>query len=194
MENQDLEFLICQYLDGTLPVGERQKLEMRLSQDQPARELLESHRRLDEVLKSQKIPEIQWDALESRITMALDARELPATSYRLFRIGPAKVLAVAAGLMLAFGAFILMQGKGTGPMLSPPIARNPTPAQSVLAEVNGPEVEPASDDNPQGDVALEAPSHAVQDEFFSKAVAEHTPYVFIASAAPVDVSAPANPR
>jgi anti-sigma factor RsiW len=60
MTLEQLEFAITQYLDGTLPPEELGALERRLADDAEARALLEEHRALTALLRTQPLPEMDW--------------------------------------------------------------------------------------------------------------------------------------
>jgi negative regulator of sigma E activity len=63
MTQEQLEFSITQYLDGTLPAGEIAALEARLAEDSEARGLLEQHRKLLGMLRADSGPAVAWDEL-----------------------------------------------------------------------------------------------------------------------------------
>src|SRR4051812_40612310 len=70
----ELEILIAQYADGTLPAEHRDALEEVLRRDTAARALLEEYRELDRELKNAAAPEIaevDWDRLAERISGAV---------------------------------------------------------------------------------------------------------------------------
>ena len=60
MTNEELEYSISQYLDGTLPAEEVGALEARLAADAAARGLLEEHRALTKFLRSEPGPDMDW--------------------------------------------------------------------------------------------------------------------------------------
>jgi hypothetical protein len=63
MTQEEVEFAITQYLDGTLPAKDVAALEARLAEDAQARELLEQHRRLLGMLRAEAGPAVAWDEL-----------------------------------------------------------------------------------------------------------------------------------
>jgi anti-sigma factor RsiW len=69
MNDEQLEFAISQYLDGSLPADEAAALEARLNEDAVARELLAAYRRLDALLKATPtaMPAIEWERLAGHI-------------------------------------------------------------------------------------------------------------------------------
>jgi hypothetical protein len=73
MTPDELEFNICQYLDGTLPDAQRIALEALLEQDAAARWLLDEHRKLDAAMKSVlPLPELPWDRLANHFANAVE--------------------------------------------------------------------------------------------------------------------------
>lgn len=108
MTNDDVEFSISQYLDGSLEGAERQALEERLAGDVALRATLDEYRRLNAALKSAPLPEVRWDALASSISAAIDrAEDAAAQRYRLpaWARGAAR-LAMAACVLIAAGVGI----------------------------------------------------------------------------------------
>jgi hypothetical protein len=61
MSPEQLEFILTQYLDGTLPVEEAGALERTLESDRRAQALRDEHERLTALLRSQALPEMDWD-------------------------------------------------------------------------------------------------------------------------------------
>jgi anti-sigma factor RsiW len=73
MTPDELEFNICQYLDGTLPDAQRTALEALLEYDAAARQLLAEHRKLDAAMKSvSPLPKLQWDRLADHLANAVE--------------------------------------------------------------------------------------------------------------------------
>jgi anti-sigma factor RsiW len=72
MTNDQLEFAISQYLDGTLPPEERSALERRLASDADARRILEQFRSLDTLAKNAlPLPNLNWVKLSAAISSAV---------------------------------------------------------------------------------------------------------------------------
>src|SRR2546421_12460599 len=121
---RDVEFLIVQYLDGTLAEGERAALEARLANDVEARALLDEHRRLDALLRRDVMPDIRWDALSRHLSSALMTAEMPEVEepVRVLRmpwVGWAGKLAIAAALLIATGIAIVALKSGTTKTTNP---------------------------------------------------------------------------
>ena len=73
MTRDELEFAIGQYLDGTLPAGQRASLEGQLASDAQAQAMLELERSLLAALRSSStMPAVQWDQLALQISQAVD--------------------------------------------------------------------------------------------------------------------------
>src|SRR5687768_17257408 len=83
MTNDQLEFAISQYLDGTLPPEERSALEQRLATDANAQRLLDEYRSLDALAKGVlPLPNFNWNKLSASISDAV-ATDASATSQAL---------------------------------------------------------------------------------------------------------------
>jgi hypothetical protein len=63
MSPEQLEFILTQYLDGTLAADQVNALEQALESDPRAMELRDEHERLTALLRSQGLPEMDWDEL-----------------------------------------------------------------------------------------------------------------------------------
>jgi hypothetical protein len=63
MSPEQLEFILTQYLDGTLPPEQIAALERTLETDQRAQALRDEHERLTALLRSHGLPELDWDDL-----------------------------------------------------------------------------------------------------------------------------------
>ncbi len=147
MLDEQFEFAISQYLDGTLPESERNALDARLATDSDARAVLAEYRRLDATLRSTSaaIPELRWDTLAEHISASIDHDErerllMPisnAASRSRFRLVP---LAAAAAFVLASGIAVLLfqQSNPTQPVIPAPSP------DSQVAFVEGPKPEVAA--------------------------------------------------
>jgi len=73
MISEQIQFAISQYLDGTLPEGERAALEARLAADAELRRVLEEYRALHEALRgSMVLPAVKWEKLAERISASVE--------------------------------------------------------------------------------------------------------------------------
>lgn len=112
MNLEELEFSICQYLDGTLPPLERAALEGRLANDSQAQKILAEQRKLDEMLALAKpVPLVNWEKLSRHISRSVDLVEAPAVSR--YRMGGGRIVvgiaAAACVLIAAAVSFVLLR-------------------------------------------------------------------------------------
>ena len=63
MSPEQLEFILTQYLDGTLSAEQVGAIERALEADPRARELRDEHDRLTALLRAEALPEMNWDEL-----------------------------------------------------------------------------------------------------------------------------------
>lgn len=129
-DTQHLEFLISQYVDGTLDAPNRKLIEHELAHNDTARDLLKSHRDVQEVLDDfgSRIPMIDWNAFDTQLAARLDdaaaTPETPAHTLRRW----ARPFAAAAMLMMAAGigySWHLWSAAPTG--VATPTAADPAP-------------------------------------------------------------------
>ncbi|MGB7161499.1 MAG: hypothetical protein WBD40_25795 [Tepidisphaeraceae bacterium] len=179
MIDEQLEFLISQYADGSLPESERALVELRLRDDAEARALLDEYTALDASLKSTlAVPTMNWDRLADHLSeVVAEEREARATTV-LGRIGAWGKLAIAACVVLAAGVALWTQTrpnrdndvvvKSTNTMTptAPPvvIVRGPAPQVARAAPVIVVSVGPSSDVTPDWRAAegvVTGPSRAV---------------------------------
>ena len=123
MSDEQLQFAISQYVDGTLPPAEATALEKRLQEDPAARRLLEEYRRINDLIDvALPEPEVDWDQLSTRISAAIDreAASSPVTAEEpaTYRISAYvwKPLAMAAAVLICatVALLILRNGPETG--------------------------------------------------------------------------------
>jgi len=152
MIDEQLEFQIAQYADGTLPPAERAALEQTLANDTEARALLDEYRRLDVALKSElPVPAINWDRLAAHLsnTVAVEDRATTTIAWPLRSWGK---IAVAAAIALVIGAATMWQLRPAAPvekvvinnhLVTPP---NGSPATNinVVVVVTGPAAQTAT--------------------------------------------------
>ena len=107
MSDDDLEFQISQFLDGTLPLPERVALEQRLAVDADARRLLEEYRRLNEYLSHDlPLPGVKWDRLAEHLSEAVAEADGPVVAGRIFPAVWVRRVAIAACLVLMVGVTV----------------------------------------------------------------------------------------
>jgi anti-sigma factor RsiW len=69
---EELDFLLMQYLDGSLPSERRAAVRNILDSHPEARTRLRSYQRLDDVFRSKgPMPSIHWEELAKRISAAV---------------------------------------------------------------------------------------------------------------------------
>jgi anti-sigma factor RsiW len=151
MIDEQLEFLISQYADGSLPESERTVVELRLQTDGEARALLEEYRALDASLKAaMPMPAVNWDRLAEHLSEAVAGeRENRATTV-LGRIGTWGKLAIAAAVVIAVAGVALWTQLNTGDNVQ--VVENvpnnntvtPDPRPAPLVVVRGPAPEATS--------------------------------------------------
>src|SRR5258705_9925574 len=76
MMQEQVEFLISQYIDGTISGEDELVLSGLLETSEEARKALEEYRKLDEVMKnSMPIPEMRWEKVGEVISSAVGVSE-----------------------------------------------------------------------------------------------------------------------
>jgi len=165
MDRDDLEFLISQYVDGTLVGGKLEALEARLKLDPAARALLTEYRALDAQLKALPKPGVRWEAFAEQISAAVAEAEEPAQSFRIADYRWAnRWVAVAAALLIAAGtAFVALRNISHTPKSIAII--NPGPATTPVVTVIT--LLPAAKDVAPSTAPLEVaigPSDRLQDQ------------------------------
>jgi anti-sigma factor RsiW len=111
---QDLEFLLCEYLDGELPRRRRRELDKRLEADEALREELRKYTALEARLGDlggEEVEGIDYDLQRAEIVAAVEKRALlQAPRPRPIYLRPVfGALAAAASILLiiSVGAFLL---------------------------------------------------------------------------------------
>jgi len=104
---QDIEFLICQYADGALEPQQAREVEALLAADPHYQHLLQQHRALNESLNdwASRIPMVDWNALHDQLSARLrKSQARPALQRNWMR-------AIAAAAAIALIATVLMFGE-----------------------------------------------------------------------------------
>jgi len=134
-DQEQLEFAISQFLDGTLEPEQRAALEQRLAADPAARATLEQYRQLDRTLRA-AAPTVNWDKLQTHLSGAVASQEeQDRRAYSIARVRRVGTWAVAACLLIA--------GAGVLRYFLAQQATVPVPGPVVVAEVSGPAQEQA---------------------------------------------------
>ena len=75
--NDELEYILSQYLDGTLPPEEKAALEQLVASDAQAAAILQQHLALDRLIKSAgAMPDVRWEQLAARISDAVSRQHI----------------------------------------------------------------------------------------------------------------------
>lgn len=101
-DTQHLDFLISQYVDGTLELASRKAVEQQIATTPVARELYKDHRDVQDVLDDwgNRLPLINWDEFDQKIEARLE-RESVGVSTRSGWRRFARPMAIAASLLVA---------------------------------------------------------------------------------------------
>ncbi len=111
MLQEDLEFRISQYIDGTLDEPQRRALEAEIVRNPEAAVLLEQFRQIDQALQtSLPLPDINYDALAARISDAIAAEDQPHVLFSFKWVRHAVSVAAAACILLVGGLWIHNSG------------------------------------------------------------------------------------
>src|SRR6266550_2658925 len=133
--NEEDEFAITEYLDGTLSSEERASLEKRIESELGLRAVMEEYRALDGVVKNaMPMPAVKWDVLAERLSESIDAQSQRQRMYIGNWLKQPMRLAVAAMILIVVGVGILVMSrnankpelaveivgpeKGTGPQVA----------------------------------------------------------------------------
>lgn len=178
LKDQDqLEFALTQYLDGTLSEFDKRVLEERLAGDAEARLLLEEYRHLDAMLRgSRELPALDYDALAKSISVAVEEEESHVAAPVRMQTAWVRRFAIAAGVMLAAVVGWHLVPQGAAPVGAP------EPGELI---VKGPSIE-AAPDAPPMTIAV-GPSKVLAERgltmgLVDEAIAAPSPRVVISAA------------
>ncbi|MEA2711660.1 MAG: hypothetical protein QOF78_4261 [Phycisphaerales bacterium] len=147
MIDEQREFQIAQYADGTLPAAERAALEQVLADDADARALLDEYRRLDASLKRElPVPAMNWDRLSAHLSDAV-ADEDRATTTIAWPLRHAGKLAAAAAIIVVIGSIALWHLRPATPVEQVAVNQKPLLTANtavVIVEITGPVAQAAS--------------------------------------------------
>lgn len=136
MIDEQLEFRLTQYLDGTLPPEEAPALFDELAKNREAWVVLDEYRKLD-VLMAAKPAAVRWDALAEHISGHIDEDQQSRMKIRVFT-APMRA-AIAAGVLLAFGVAAWLT------IPTPPLGETPGGGSvAKVSNIQGPAVEVAA--------------------------------------------------
>jgi len=142
--DEQIEFAISQYLDGTLTEDRRAEVEGLLADDAHLRGVLEEHRSLTELLRSDRVPEVRWEGLSKSISSAMDLELEERTrraSWWIRLRGPMSLAAAASVILVAGISLRYLLGPRPTPTPNPIV----TPPQVNSLIVQGPQ-----EDRPEG--------------------------------------------
>jgi len=189
MIDEQLEFQIAQYADGTLPAAEIPALERVLADNADARALLDEYRRLDATLKRElPVPAMNWDRLATHLRDAVAAEDRATTTIAWPLRNWGKI-AAAAAILLVVGTIALLQLRPTAPVTTvvvnnpPSSVQNGTPSTNVtvVVVVTGP-VAQTTDATPVVEINVGPSAWAKQTNYgVTDQVVYRQPRVMIAS-------------
>jgi hypothetical protein len=111
-ESQHLDFLISQYVDGTLETTGKKSVEQNLLTNPEARRLYAEHRDVQDLLDDygSRIPLINWGEFDAQLDARLEAEARDQQRVSIFRrrlrpVAAAAALAIAATLGYTWHAF-----------------------------------------------------------------------------------------
>jgi len=101
-DNQHLDFLISQYVDGTLEGAGKKSVEQKMLLDPAARALYAEHQETQDLLDDwgNRLPLIDWNAFDAKLSQKLDEHAKEQERVTIFR-RRLKPVAAAAALLLA---------------------------------------------------------------------------------------------
>jgi len=104
-DNQHLDFLVSQYVDGCLEGANKKSVEQKLLNDPAARELYAEHRDVQDFLDDwgNRIPMINWSEFDQQLDARLEKEAAEQARVSLFR---RRLRPVAAAAALLFAASI----------------------------------------------------------------------------------------
>ena len=156
-ENEHLDFLISQYVDGSLEGAGKKSVEQKLVADPEARELYAEHRAVQDVLDDygSRIPLINWEEFDKRLEVRLEAEVRQEQRGSIFRrrmrpVAAAAALLIAAALGYAWHAWSSHTGQpapdiAAVPQMVAPPGPGAVPPEGLGADSGGGAVAKAGD-------------------------------------------------
>ena len=179
----ELEFAISQYIDGMLGQLEQAALEEILASDKSARAMLAEYRRLNEALRTKlSQPQVDFELFSKNISDALGKAEAPVKHYRPSFTGYAKIISVAASIVIAISVITKLVMNRETPTGSTPITIANKTSSNVPPDVAGPSVATVSGVE-SSDISIGAPPGFASAGFADQAVITRTPQLVIESSA-----------
>ena len=156
-ENQHLDFLISQYVDGALEGAGKKSVEQKLLTDPEVRKLYTDHREVQDLLDDygSRIPLINWDEFDKKLADRLEAEAREKQRGSIFRrwmrpVAAAAALLIAASLGYAWHALsnhTAQQNPGVAavPQVVLPSSPGVVPPEGIAANNANPTVVKAAD-------------------------------------------------
>ncbi len=140
-DTQHLEFLISQYVDGTLDAASKKSLEQRMVVDPDSRAAYQEQREVQDVLDDwgNRLPWINWEKFDAELTHRLEKETVGGQRITFWRSW-GKAMAVAASLLVAVGVGYVWRGISASVndtnSAAAQVAKASAPSQSVTVEEN----------------------------------------------------------
>jgi hypothetical protein len=122
-DNQHLEYLISQYVDGCLDGASKKSLEQKFITDPAARQLYKEQRDVQDVLDDwgSRIPLINWEDFDRKLSVRLEKETVGGGNISIFRrwarpMSAAAALLVAASLGYGWRAWSVAPTHSDGPL------------------------------------------------------------------------------
>jgi len=138
MHQDELEFSISQYLDGTLPPLEATRVEETLASDASARAIFAEYQRLNHSLRAMPPAQVDWNAFSASISSKLAGEDAPVTTYRIGFGRVLRISAIAASILVVIGTSVMLLNRGSSKVEGPRISVATT-AEPVI-EISGPSI------------------------------------------------------
>ena len=140
-ESQHLDFLISQYVDGTLEVAGKKSVEQKLLTDPEARRLYTEHRDVQDLLDDygSRIPLVNWGEFDKKLEARLEAEAREKQRASMFRrwlrpVAAAAALAIAATLGYTWHALSHEKSNLLVPTTNPTVSAGVAPPVAVIAD------------------------------------------------------------
>lgn len=143
MDHQHLDFLISQYVDGTLDASNRKLIEQQLSTNAEARQLYKEQRDVQDLLDDvgNRIPLIDWNKFDQTLAARLEEEVVGVQRVAMWRgwfrpLAAAAALGIAATIGYAWHAWSLPTSVGPGTVVQGNNATMPY-NRAVVEEATG---------------------------------------------------------
>jgi len=139
-ENQHLDFLISQYVDGTLEGAGKKSVEQKLLHDPEARKLYADHRETQDILDDygSRIPMVNWSEFDKKLEARLEIEAAEKQRINRFR-RRMKPIAVAAALLVAVSLGYAAHALSRTTTMSPQVTNSSSTPDAPRAVVSYPE-------------------------------------------------------